>query len=64
LARILAYVARREALDKVANEKLQVVVLVQDASVRAIIEWDLLLKDVLGIGLKVRRLGWVGINGS
>ena len=54
LARILAHVARGEALNKVAHEKLQVGLFVQDGSVwAAAAERDMPLEDELGVGLQI-----------
>ena len=60
LARILAHVACWEALDEIADEKLQVRILVQDSS--ATVWRELLLQGLFGVGLQVRRFGWVRID--
>jgi hypothetical protein len=60
LARILAHVARWEALDEVAHEERQVRLLVQDQF--DVVERDFVLQYVFSVGLQVGRFGWVRID--
>jgi len=66
LARILTDVARREALDEVAHEELEVRFLVQNASTGAAdaaVERDVRLEDVLGVGLQAGRFCGISVGG-